>query len=310
MRVVVTGGAGFIGANLCRGLAKVGMEVVAFDDLSTGHRGNLAGIVGVELVEQSFIDGEAIRAAVEGATAVVHLGARPSVPKSVAAPLLSHDINVNGTLNVLEACRMQPVPPHVIFASSSSVYGANPILPKHESLAPLPRSPYAASKLAGEAYVLAYQSSYGIPALAFRFFNVFGPLQRPDHAYAAVVPAFVSAALAGLPLPIHGDGTQTRDFTFVQTVVDVITQAVQHGTTHPTPVNLAFGTRTSLLEVVQILERLLGERLDLDFLPPRSGDVRDSQADNGALLELFAGVSPVVLEEGLRQCVDWMRTIR
>ena len=197
MRIVVTGGAGFIGGNLCRGLIKAGFEVVAFDDLSTGRRDNLAAAPAAVLVEGSLLDPVAVREVVEGAQAVVHLGARPSVPKSVADPMRSHAVNVDGTMNVLEACRALRQAPHLIFASSSSVYGANPVLPKHESLATLPRSPYAASKLAGESYVLGYQASYAMPALAFRFFNVFGPLQRPDHAYAAVVPAFVSAALAG-----------------------------------------------------------------------------------------------------------------
>jgi UDP-glucose 4-epimerase len=309
MRVIVTGGAGFIGANLCRALSAEGHEVTAFDDLSTGREDNLDGVAGVKLVVGSFLDRDTLGEVVDGAGAVVHLGARPSVPKSVLDPMLSHDINVNGTMNVLEACRAQATLPHVVFASSSSVYGANPTLPKHESLACLPRSPYAASKLAGESYALSYQSSYGMPVLAFRFFNVFGPLQRPDHAYAAVVPAFVTAALHGQPLPIHGDGRQTRDFTFVGTVCEVITKAVGSTTTSPTPVNLAFGTRTSLLEVVHRLETILDMPLERHHTDPRAGDVRDSQADNGALRSLFPDVTPVSLDDGLQRYVDWARTL-
>lgn len=309
MRVVVTGGAGFIGANLCRALAAHGHQVTAFDDLSTGRADNLDGVEGVALVVGSFLDKTTTKSVIEGVDAVVHLGARPSVPKSVMDPLLSHEINVNGTMTVLEACRANQTPPHVIFASSSSVYGANPAIPKHEGLACLPRSPYAASKLSGEAYVLSYQSTYAIPALAFRFFNVFGALQRPDHAYAAVVPAFCKAALAGEPLPIHDDGLQTRDFTFVETVVDVIRRAIEGQITSTTPVNLAFGTRTSLLEVVSTLERILGHPLDRKHLPTRAGDVRDSQADNASLRGLFPNVTPVGLEEGLRRYVEWFKTV-
>lgn len=309
MRVIVTGGAGFIGANLCRMLVARGHGVIALDDLSTGRADNLHDVGGIRLEVASFLDFEATCRVIAGSDAVVHLGARPSVPKSVADPLLSHDINVNGTLNVLEACRAQPVAPFLVFASSSSVYGANPTLPKHENLACLPRSPYAASKLSGEAYVLGYQSSYAMPSLAFRFFNVFGPLQRPDHAYAAVVPAFVSAALADRPLPIHGDGCQTRDFTFVETVADVIARAVEGRVASPTPVNLAFGSRTSLLDVIGLLERIIGRPLERNHLELRAGDVRDSQADNTALRALFPNVSSVSLEDGLRRYVEWARTI-
>src|SRR5690606_26059571 len=203
--------------------------------------------------------------------AIVHLGARPSVPRSVADPVASHDVNATGTLNVLEAAR-RAGDVHVVAASSSSVYGANPTLPKHEDLAPRPLSPYAASKLATESYTLAWQHSYGLPTLAFRFFNVFGPLQPAGHAYAAVVPAFVSAALAGEPLPVHGDGTQSRDFTYVDTVCAVITDAVLRRVTSPEQVNLAFGSRTTLLEVIDLLSELLGEELPVRHTEPRVGD--------------------------------------
>ena len=248
MSIVVTGGAGFIGANLCRRAAPTqGDDVVVVDDLSTGDLENLRDL-DVTLVEGTILDPEILDTAMQDADAVVHLAARPSVPRSIADPVASHLANATGTVEVLEAAR-RAGNLHVIVASSSSVYGANPTLPKREDLATMPLSPYAASKLATESYALAYQHSFGLPVLAFRFFNVFGPLQAAGHAYAAVVPAFVSAALEGRPLIVHGDGKQSRDFTYVDTVTEVIADAIARGVTSPSPVNLAFGTRTDLLDV-------------------------------------------------------------
>jgi UDP-glucose 4-epimerase len=305
MSVLVTGGAGFIGANLCRRLAQDGKTVVALDDLSTGNRANLRGVA-VTLVEGSILDPAALDEAMDGATAVVHLAARPSVPRSIADPMASHLANATGTVEVLEAARRHGNP-HVIVASSSSVYGANPTLPKREDLATLPLSPYAASKLATEAYALAYQQSFGIPVLVFRFFNVFGPLQPAGHAYAAVVPAFVSAALEGRPLVVHGDGRQSRDFTFVDTVAEVITDAVTRTVTSPEPVNLAFGTRTDLLGLIAELEAIVGHAVAVDHVEPRAGDVRHSQADSTRLHKLFPDVVPTELPDALRATVEWFR---
>lgn len=309
MHVVVTGGAGFIGANLCRRL--VGAEEISrisvLDDLSTGVRANLEGL-DVELHEGSILDPDALDAVLAGADAVVHLAARPSVPRSLADPMRSHLVNATGTVEVLEAVRRADVG-NVVLASSSSVYGANPTLPKHEELATSPLSPYAASKLATEAYALAYQHSFGLPVLAFRFFNVFGPLQPAGHAYAAVVPAFVDAALKGEPLPVHGDGEQSRDFTYVGTVTEVLADAVIRKVSHDGPVNLAFGTRTDLLEVIRLLEEIVGGPLPVEHLEPRAGDVRHSQADNSRLEKLFPDVTPVPLVQGLRETVEWFRTI-
>jgi UDP-glucose 4-epimerase len=237
----------------------------------------------------------------------VHLAARPSVPRSVADPLPSHDANATGTLNVLEAAR-RAGDVHVVVASSSSVYGANTTLPKVEDMVARPVSPYAASKLATESYTLAWQLTYGLPTLAFRFFNVFGPLQPAWHDYAAVVPAFVSAALAGRALPVHGDGEQSRDFTYVDTVCEVITDAVRRRVVSETPVNLAFGTRTSLNEMIAELGRLLGRELRVERLPPRAGDVRHTQADTSRLRELFPDVVPTPLTDGLAATVEWFRT--
>ncbi len=308
MQVLVTGGAGFIGANLCRQLAGRAdvTGVRALDDLSTGSRANLAG-VDAELIEGSILDRDALAAAVHGVDAVVHLAARPSVPRSIQDPMASHLANASGTVEVLEAARRDGQ--HVVVASSSSVYGANPTLPKHEGLSTRPLSPYAASKLATEAYALAYQHSFGLPVLAFRFFNVFGPLQAAGHAYAAVVPAFVSAALEGRPLPVHGDGTQSRDFTFVDTVTSVIADALVRRVTSVEPVNLAFGTRTDLLTLVSMLEQVIGEPLAVEHLDPREGDVPHSQADSSRLRELFPDVIPTPLEDALHATVDWFRSL-
>ena len=279
--------------------------MIALDNLFTGKADNLAGL-DVTLIEGSILDPAALDRALRDARAVVHLAARPSVPRSITDPMASHLANATGTVEVLEAAR-RAGNPHVIVASSSSVYGANPTLPKHEDLATIPLSPYAASKLATEAYALAYQQSFGLPALAFRFFNVFGPLQAAGHAYAAVVPAFVDAALAGRPLVVHGDGTQSRDFTFVDTVTEVIADAITRGVTAPGPVNLAFGTRTDLLSLIGKLETLLGTPLEIEHIETRAGDVKHSQADSTRLQELFPDVVPTALPDALRATVDWFR---
>ena len=239
---------------------------------------------------------------------MVHLAARPSVPRSIADPLASHEANATGTMQVLEAVR-RAGGPQLIVASSSSVYGANPTLPKSESLTPAPLSPYAASKLATESYALAHAHAFSLDVLAFRFFNVFGPLQPAGHAYAAVIPAFVSAALAGEPLAIHGDGGQTRDFTYVGSVAEVITDAIVRRVTSPTPVNLAFGGRLSLLEAIEVLEGILGKTVVRAHQEPRAGDVRDSQADQTRLRGLFPHIEPVDFEDGLRRTVDWFRSL-
>ena len=307
-RIVVTGGAGFIGANLCRSLVEQGAEaVVALDDLSTGRVENLAGMAGVELVEGSILDVGLLTRVLPGAHCVVHLAARPSVARSIEDPVSTHETNATGTLRVLQAAHAAGGP-HVVVASSSSVYGANRTLPASEDGPTLPLSPYAASKLASEAYTLAFAGSFGLPVLPFRFFNVFGPLQRADHAYAAVVPAFVSAALAGKPLPVHGDGRQTRDFTYVGSVVAVLVDAVRRRVTAPGPVNLAFGGRSSVLELVELLSSALGTPLTVRHEDPRPGDVRDSQADQTKLRGLFPSVEPMPLEVGLAETVAWFRS--
>jgi UDP-glucose 4-epimerase len=305
MRLLVTGAAGFIGSHIAEQWAREG-EVVGLDDLSTGNRKNLTG-VDCELIEASILDADALGTAMRDVDAVVHLAARPSVPRSIVDPVASHEANATGTMRVLEAARANGRNPLVIVASSSSVYGANPELPKHEAMTPMPVSPYAASKLATEQYALAWQHSYGLPTLAFRFFNVFGPRQAPGHAYAAVVPAFVSAALSGEPLTVHGDGLQSRDFTYVGTVTQVILDAVRRRVTWAQPVNLAFGTRVTLLELIALIESQLGAPVVVNHVESRAGDVKHSQAKNDTMRSLFPTIEPVALEAGLEATVEWMR---
>ena len=267
----MTGGAGFIGSNLVRALAARGDEVRVLDDLSTGCRANLGGIT-ASLVEGSILDRDLLADVADGVDAIVHLAARPSVPRSLADPVASHAANATGTLYVLEAARATNA--HTIVASSSSVYGSTVELPKHEALPTRPLSPYGASKLAAEAYALAYAESFGLPVLSFRFFNVYGPLQAAGHAYAAVIPTFVDCALRHQPLPVYGDGKQTRDFTYVGTVVGVIADALVRSVTCSEPVNLAFGTRISLLELVERLSAALDMDIEISHEPPRRGDIR------------------------------------
>lgn len=307
VKVVVTGGAGFIGANLCRVLARSGMDVAVLDDLSTGARSNLDG-VDATLVEGSILDRDVLDEVVSGASSIVHLAAVPSVPRSIADPVTSHAVNASGTVEVLEAAR-RAGGVHVVLASSSSVYGRNPELPKHEGLRCEPMSPYAASKLAAESYAVTYATSFGLDVLPFRFFNVFGPLQAAGHAYAAVIPAFVDAALAGRPLPVHGDGTQSRDFTYVESVTNVLSEAVLRRVSSAGPVNLAFGSRTTLLDAIALLGGILGRRLDVEHLPPRPGDVPHSQADGTRLHATFPDLSPVPLRTGLGRTVAWFETL-
>lgn len=307
MKVLVTGGAGFIGSTTCRALLAepTVTEVVVLDDLSTGFEHNLAG-VDVELVRGDIRDVPTLRRAAAGADAIVHLAARPSVPLSVADPVASHHVNVTGTVEVLEAARETGA--YVVVASSSAVYGDGPVSPKHEQLPQQPMSPYGVTKVATEGYAIAYQHTFGLDTLALRFFNIFGPRQPAGHAYAAVVPAFVSASLDGRPLGIFGDGRQIRDFVYVDTVAEALVIAVRDRVTSPGPVNLATGDATDLLTLVRELSEILGHELAVEHLPPRPGDIIDSRADPSSFRGLFPSVSPVSRVEGLRRTVDWWRS--
>lgn len=308
MKLLITGGAGFIGSNLARRALAHGWDVTVLDDLSTGYAENLDGL-GVRFVQASLLDEAPLARACIGADSVVHLAALGSVPRSLAAPVTSHHANATGTLLLLEEARRQGIG-HVVVSSSSSVYGLNPALPKHEREWIRPMSPYAVSKLAEEQYTLAYQQSFGMSTLAFRFFNVFGPRQRAGHAYAAVIPRFTEALLNSQPLTVYGNGTNSRDFTFVGTVCDVVMAAVERRVTHPEPVNLAFGTNTTLLALIAGLAELTGIEPQIDFTAPRGGDVPHSQADSTQLRSLFPEVTPVAFPAGLRQTLDWFLTQR
>jgi UDP-glucose 4-epimerase len=308
MRVLITGGAGFIGSNLTRAALADGHELVVFDDLSTGYAANLAGL-DVRFHEGSVNDVDVLADALSGVDSVVHLAALGSVPRSILDPVATHHANATGTLSLLEGSRRAGVG-HVVMSSSSSVYGLNAALPKGEREWVRPLSPYAVSKLAGEQYLLAYQESFGLETLAFRFFNVYGPRQMPGHAYAAVVPVFLDALLRGEPLPVHGDGLQSRDFTYVGTVCAVLLDAVVRRVTHPEPVNLAFGTNTTIAALVHELEEVSGLPADVAHQPARPGDVRASQADNRVLRSLFPSVQPVLLRDGLVETLAWFKERR
>ena len=307
MRVLITGGSGFIGANLARDLLANDHQVSIIDDLSTGRESNIAGL-DVDFQLGSILDLELLTSMASDAESIVHLAARSSVPRSLDDPIASHMANASGTLNVLEASRAAGGR-HVVMASSSSVYGANPEMPKRESAATRPMSPYAASKLAAEAYALAYRTSFGIPTLAFRFFNVFGPLQPAGHAYAAVIPAFVDAALKGTTITVHGDGTQSRDFTHVSTVCNTIRQALEGEISSPDPVNLAFGSRIDLNQVLSLIAAQVDRPLVVENIDNRVGDVPHSQADCSLLRSLIPSIEPVDFEVGLSGTIDWMRTV-
>lgn len=306
MDVLVTGGAGFIGSNLVRSLVASGDRVRVLDDLSTGFLRNVEDVNGgVEMVEADVRDAGAVRAAADGVEVVYHLAALPSVARSVADPLASHRVNVDGTLNVLTAAVATGVR-RVVYASSSSVYGDTPTLPKHEDMSPSPRSPYAASKLAGEAYCRAFAGAFGLETVALRFFNVFGPRQDPASEYAAVVPRFIARMLGGEPPEVYGDGSQSRDFTFVANAVQACVLAGSAGPeASGEAVNVGCGGQTTLLELIDILNDVLGTDLHPVFRAPREGDVRHSRAAIEKA-ERLLGYRPLVgLREGLVESVRW-----
>ena len=303
LTILVTGGAGFIGSNLVRRLVGSNHEVRVLDDLSTGLESNLDGL-DVDFVEGSFTDAATLAVATDGVDAIVHLGARGSVPRSIREPEITHEVNASGTLAILEAARRHDA--YVIFSGSSSVYGTNPALPKDEDMWTRPISPYGASKLAAESYCLAYRQAYQLDVLVLRFFNVYGPWQRPDHDYSAVIPKFAWAALSGNSVEIYGDGKQTRDFTHVDSVLDVIEQALGRRVTADRPVNVAFGTQVTVNEVVEELSQQLDRPLDVRHSDERSGDIRYSQNDPAYLRELFPSVNLVDFKAGIASVIDWM----
>src|SRR6266516_244338 len=304
---LVTGGAGFIGSHVATRLAALGCRVRVVDDLSTGDESNLTELAGrIEFLRGDLCDPEVCRQAVEGVAVVFHLAAIPSVPRSLEDPWRSHDANVNATMRLLEACRKAGVR-RVVYSSSSSVYGDCVVLPKVETAEPLPRSPYATSKLAGEQYVLAYARAGLIEGVALRYFNVFGPRQSPHSAYAAVIPAFLLAVLEQGEATLFGDGTQTRDFTYVDNVVDanVLAATVPGELVSGAVLNVGAGARTSLLDRIELVGKVTGRELTYRRLPARAGDVHDSLAGLRRA-ERLLGYQPLVsLAEGLRRTWTW-----
>jgi UDP-glucose 4-epimerase len=302
-KVAITGGAGFIGSNLAASLIGIGHEVTIIDDLSTGLRSNV-DTKNSEFKDISITDAPGLKKALKGSETIFHLAARGSVPRSIKNPVATHDVNATGTLNVLEAARETGA--HVIFSSSSSVYGRNMQLPKEEKMWLGPLTPYAASKLSAEGYVEAYGSSFELPVTLLRFFNVFGPRQRPDHEYAAVIPKWIWLAMQGKPVDLYGDGSQSRDFTYVKTVVDIAISAMENKVTTEGAVNLAYGNRIFLTEVVEILRAVFPD-LKVNNLPIRKGDVKESQNSPELLKSLFPNVEPYVFKDALGETIEWLQ---
>ena len=302
-KIAVTGGAGFIGSNLVERLLSKGHEVTVVDDLSTGLKSNL-DLNKITFHELSLTNRDGLAKALNGVDAIVHLGARGSVPRSLKNPIATHDVNATGTLNVLEAARS--IGAQVIFSSSSSVYGRNGQLPKDESMWLSPLTPYAASKLAAEGYVQANGAAYEVPVTLLRFFNVFGPKQRPDHEYAAVLPKWIWKAMNNEAIDVYGDGSQTRDFTYVRTVLDVIEDALDRGVRTEGAVNLAYGNRISLLTTIDLLKGHFPD-LKVNFIDIRPGDVKDSQNDPVLLKKLFPNITPTDFPIALSETVNWLK---
>jgi UDP-N-acetylglucosamine/UDP-N-acetyl-alpha-D-glucosaminouronate 4-epimerase len=298
-RVLVTGGAGFIGSNLVRALLEGGDEVRVLDNFATGNRANLAGLEDeIEVVEGELRSYERVHNAVRGVELVFHQGALPSVPRSVQDPLTTSAVTIEGTLNVLLAARDEGVR-RVVYASSSSVYGNSGTLPRNESQQPDPISPYAVAKLAAERYCVSFHRVYDLETVALRYFNVFGPRQDPNSQYAAVVPRFFAAIQDGRTVPIHGDGSQCRDFTYVANVVEANLLAADANAAGGTVVNVATGRQTSVNELADAIGSALGRPVEKDYLPLRTGDVRDSWADVSEAQRVLGYETKVSLEQGL-----------
>ena len=305
---LVTGGAGFIGSHVVERLLVDGHRVRVLDNFSTGRRANLDFARGhrrLEIVRGDLVNLDAVERAVRGVSVVFHQAAMRSVPRSVADPLGCNAVNVTGTLYLLHAAARQKKKPRVVYASSSSVYGARPDLPKREDQPPAPISPYAASKVAGELYASVWSRLFGVETVGLRYFNVFGPRQDPESEYAAVIPRFIRWGAAGQPLEVHGDGTQSRDFTYIDNVVsaNLLASRAPAAAVSGKSYNVGCGSRTSLVEIIALLEGLLGRPLKRKHRPRRAGDVPHTLADiGGAKSDL--GYAPLVdFEDGLRRTV-------
>ncbi len=307
--ILVTGGAGFIGSHLARTLVELGHRVRVLDNLSTGRRENLTPVLSsIELVEADMRDPQVCLRACSGVEFVFHEAAIPSVPKSVDDPQPSHDANVTGTFNLLRAAVQQKVR-RFIYAGSSSAYGDTEESPKHEGIMPRPLSPYAVQKLAGEHYARAFHNCYGLETISLRYFNVFGPDQDPKSEYAAAIPAFVTRMLAGECPTVYGDGSQSRDFTYIDNVVHGNMLAMEADATCGESVNVACGRAMTINQVISEINRVLGTRLEPAYTALRPGDVMHSCADIRLAAKLL-GFEPVVtFAQGLRQAIDYYRTL-
>lgn len=306
---LVTGGAGFIGSNIVEELLRRGEQVRVLDNFSTGKRENIAPFLNqIELIEGDLCDLDVVRRAVAGVDFVLHQAALPSVQRSIDDPLTTHAINATGTLHVLEAAREAGVK-RVVYASSSSIYGDSPTLPKREDMLPMPKSPYATTKLTGEHYCRVFYQVYGLETVALRYFNVFGPRQDPTSHYAAVVPRFVTALLRGEPPTVYGDGLQSRDFTYVANVVQANLLAATVPGIAGENFNVACGERYSLLDLLAALGDILGTQVAPVYAPARPGDVRHSLADITAIQEKLGYRVEVDFYEGLRRTVAWYQNM-
>jgi nucleoside-diphosphate-sugar epimerase len=304
MKVLVTGGGGFIGSNLVRALIANGDAVRVLDNFSTGNRRNLDGLAAeVEVVEGDLRSYERVHTAVRGVEVVYHQGALGSVPRSVQDPLTSTAVNVEGTLNVLLAARDESVR-RVVFASSSSVYGDGGTFPRTETQSPNPISPYAVAKLAAERFCVSFFRVYGLETVALRYFNVFGPHQDPNSQYAAVVPKFIRAIADGRPVTIHGDGEQSRDFTFIANVVAANLLAARAEGAGGAVVNIATGGSETVNTLADTIGRLLDRPVEKQFTPERPGDVTQSWADVSAAHEAIGYRPTVAFEDGLQQTIE------
>ncbi|HTS87545.1 MAG TPA: SDR family oxidoreductase [Gemmatimonadales bacterium] len=305
-RYLVTGAAGFIGSHVAAALLARGEQVRILDNFSTGRRQNLEAVSGAEVIEGDVRSYHIIREAVDGCDFVLHQAALPSVPRSVKDPITSNEVNVVGTLNVLDASRDAKVA-RLIYASSSSIYGRNPALPKKEDMMPQPMSPYAVSKLAGEHYCRAFFELYGFETVMLRYFNVFGPRQDPHSQYSAVIPKFIDRALRGGRPEVNGDGSQTRDFTYVANVVQANLLACEVPAAAGRVFNVAAGQRYSLLDLLRALSKVLGTTVEPEFASSRMGDVPHSYADVNSARSVLGYDPTVGFPEGLRLTVQAMR---
>ena len=307
MKYLITGGAGFIGSHLADHLAGI-HELVIIDDLANGKMENIRHLVEsgtVSFIHGSVTDPSLLRECMEGVDGVFHEAALVSVLRSVKDPVSTNEANVTGTLRVLVAAREAGVK-GVVFASSSSVYGDSPVLPKREDMPPMPKSPYAISKVAGEHYMRVFSELYGIRTVSLRYFNVFGPRQDPDSPYAAVIPRFITRVLRGEPLVIHGDGGQTRDFTYVRDVVQGNLRAMESGARGV--FNLACGERNSILDLARTIMAIAGREVPVHHEEPRPGDIRDSLADISAARGRLKYAPGYNLRTGLEETVPWYMT--